>query len=60
MRANPGSVPLKADQYLNVSVDDLVVVEVPQALQDLPGVEDDGGLFEGTPFRRQQGRQASW
>ena len=46
--------------YLDVSVDDLVLMEVAQALQDLPGVEDDGGLLQGPPLGAQQSRQAPW
>lgn len=45
---------------LDVPVDDLVLVQVAKALQDLPGVEDDGGLLQGTPFGTQQCRQAPW
>lgn len=47
--------------HLNVSVDDLVVVEVFEPLQDLFSVEDDGRfvVFQRTPFGAQERRQAS-
>ena len=45
--------------YLDVTVDDLVLVQVAEPLQDLPGVEDYGGLLQWTPLRTQQRRQAS-
>ena len=35
-------------------------MEVAQALQDLPGVEDDGGLLQGPPLGAQQSGQAPW
>lgn len=40
----------------------LVVMKVFEPLQDLFGVEDDGGfiVFKGTPLGAQQGRQASY
>lgn len=46
--------------YLDISVDDLVLVQVPEPLQDLSGVEDDGRLLQRAPFRPQQRGQASW
>lgn len=46
--------------YLDISVDNLVFVQVSEALQDLSGVENDRGLLQRTPFRPQQSRQASW
>lgn len=45
---------------LDVPVDDLVLVQVPEPLQDLSGVEDDGGLLQRAPFGAQQRGQASW
>lgn len=36
--------------YLDISVDDLVLVQVPEPLQDLSGVEDDGRLLQRAPF----------
>ena len=44
------------DGHLDVSVDDLVLVQVAQPFQDLPCVEDDGGLLQWTPLGPQQGR----
>lgn len=49
-----------ASVYLDISVDNLVLVQVPEPLQDLSGVEDDGRLLQRTPFRPQQCGQASW
>lgn len=49
-----------ASVYLDISVDNLVLVQVPEPLQDLSGVEDDGRLLQRTPFRPQQRGQASW
>lgn len=49
-----------ASVYLDISVDDLVLVQVPEPLQDLSGVEDDGRLLQRAPFRPQQRGQASW
>lgn len=48
--------------HLNVSVDDLIFVQVFEPLEDLFGVEDDGGLvvFQRTPFGAQEGRQTSY
>ena len=48
--------------HLNVSVDDLIFVEVFEPLEDLFGVKDDGGLvvFQRTPFGAQEGRQTSY
>lgn len=42
--------------HLDVSVGYLVVVQVFQPLQDLPGVEANGGLivFQGAPFGPEQ------
>lgn len=41
---------------------DLIVMEIFEPLQDLSGVEADGGfvVLQRAPFRPQQGRQASW
>lgn len=43
-------------------MDYLVVMEIPEPLQDLLGVEDDGGLvvFQGTPLGPQERRQAPY
>lgn len=43
--------------HLDVSVDNLIVMKVCEPLQDLFGVEDDGGfiVFQRTPFRAQEG-----
>lgn len=40
----------------------LVVMQVFEALQDLPRVEADGGLvvFQGSPLGPEQRRQAAW
>lgn len=40
----------------------LVVVQVFESLEDLPGVEADGGLvvFQRAPFGPQQRRQTPW
>ena len=48
--------------HLNVSVDYLIVMEVFEPLEDLFGVEDDGGLvvFQGTPFGAQERGQTSY
>ena len=48
--------------HLNVSVDYLIFVQVFEPLEDLFGVEDDGGLvvFQRTPFGAQEGRQTSY
>lgn len=46
--------------HLDVPVHNLVLVQVPQPLQDLSGVKDDGGLLQRTPFGPQQRRKASW
>ena len=48
--------------HLNVSVDYLVVMEILKPFQDLPGVENDGGLvvFQGSPFGTQERGQASY
>lgn len=42
--------------YLDVSVDYLVVMEIAEALEDLFGVEDNGGLIvlQRTPFGAEQ------
>lgn len=50
------------DAHLNVSVDYLIVMKVFEPLEDLLGVEDDGGLivFQRAPFGAQEGRQTSW
>lgn len=47
--------------HLDVSVDDLVVMKVFQAFQDLLSVEDDGGfiVLQRTPFGPQKRRQTS-
>lgn len=44
------------EHHLNVSMDDLIVVKVFEPLEDLFGVEDDGGfvVFQGTPFGAQE------
>lgn len=47
-------------RYLNISVDDLVFVQVSEPLQDLSGVEYYCRLLQRTPFRPQQCWQASW
>ena len=51
----------ETNPYLDVSVDDLVVMEIEEALQDLFGVEDDGGLvvLQRTPLRAQEGGEAA-
>lgn len=48
--------------HLDVSVRDLVVVQVFEPLQDLPRVEADGGLvvLQGSPLGPEQCRQAAW
>lgn len=48
--------------YLDVSVCNLVVVQVFEPLQDLPCVEADGGLivFQWAPLGPQQCRQTPW
>lgn len=50
----------ETSKYLDVSVHDLVFVEILQAFQDLPGVELDGGLLHRPPFGPQKSRKASW
>lgn len=49
------------EAHLDVSVDNLVVVEISESLQDLFGVEGDGGLvvLQGPPLGAQQRRQAA-
>lgn len=48
--------------HLNVSVDYLIVMKVFEPLEDLFGVEDDGGfvVFQRTPFGAQERRQTSY
>lgn len=48
--------------HLNVSVDYLIIMEVLESLEDLLGVEDDGGfvVFQRSPFGAQQRRQTSF
>lgn len=48
--------------HLDVPVHDVVIVEVAEPVEDLAGVEDDGGLvvLQGTPLGAQQGREAPW
>lgn len=47
---------------LDVSVCYLIVVQVFESLQDLPRIEANGGfvVFQGSPFRSQECRQAPW
>lgn len=49
--------PDRLTLYLNVSVRDLIVMQVLQTLQDLLGVEADGGLvvLQGSPLGAQKG-----
>ena len=53
---------LSHKSHLDVSVCDLVIVKVLDSLQDLLGVEPDGGLvvLQRSPLRSQQSREASW
>lgn len=40
-----GSLARRASLYLDISVDDLVLVQVSEPLQDLSGVEDNSRLL---------------
>lgn len=48
--------PSRCSSHLDVSVDNLVVMEIFEPLQDLFGVEDDGSLIvlQRTPFGAQE------
>lgn len=48
--------------HLDVTVHDVVIMEVAEPIEDLAGVEDDGGfvVFQGSPLGAQQGREAPW
>lgn len=48
--------------YLNVSVDDLIIMKISEPLEDLFGVEDDGCfiVFQRTPLGAQQRGQTSY
>lgn len=52
----------RADGHLDVSVDDLVVMQISEPLQDLLGVEDDGCfvVFQRSPLGAQQRGQTSY
>lgn len=43
--------------HLDVTVHDVVIMEVAEPIKDLAGVEDDGGfiVFQGSPLGAQQG-----
>lgn len=48
--------------HLDVSVDDLIVMEIFEPFEDLFGVEDDGSfvVLQRAPFRAQERRQAAY
>lgn len=52
----------RADDHLNVSVDNLIVMQISEPLQDLFGVEDDGCfvVFQRSPLGAQQRGQTSY
>lgn len=46
----------RGDDHLNVSVDNLIIMKISEALEDLFGVEDDGCfvVFQRSPLGTQQ------
>lgn len=48
--------------HLDVAVHNVVVMEVAETVEDLAGVEDDGGfiVLQGSPLGAQQGRETPW